>query len=296
MINRAPDASIPRPSIARPPVVRDFSRSRSIAHSRLSRAPRFAWDCLWVEIRSACCFAIIDTRSRALSPLCVEKRSPRPAVGRTRTPAAIAAVMAFILNAVGCSSTGPSPSYQQNMIAGAVQGSPAAAPSSIAAEPPILDLCPLPELAPADLRAKPGYFEFAVSAIDANGVPVTNLKRSDFVVHDGSHTSSIAYFRQTTAKTPVSMVIVGDASRTMFNKTVVKSGILSDVRARLVHGAEDINECDEIAVVVGGGDYAPGFDPAAFNLPPALSTVTLLQPFTTDHDTGLIKIWNVLPS
>jgi len=182
------------------------------------------------------------------------------------------------------------------MIAGAVQGSPAAAPSSIAAEPPILDLCPLPELAPADLRAKPGYFEFAVSAIDANGVPVTNLKRSDFVVHDGSHTSSIAYFRQTTAKTPVSMVIVGDASRTMFNKTVVKSGILSDVRARLVHGAEDINECDEIAVVVGGGDYAPGFDPAAFNLPPALSTVTLLQPFTTDHDTGLIKIWNVLPS
>ena len=216
----------------------------------------------------------------------MENRSPRLTVVCERLLAGAIAAMISTLALIGCSSTTP-PSASP---------SSAAEPVPIAKEPPLLELCPLPALAPADLRSKPGYVEFAVSAIDANGVPTTGLKPSDFIVHDGAHTYPIAYFRHTSAKTPVSLVIVGDTSTTMFNKTVVKSGNLSKIRARLDKGAEDINECDEIAVVLGGGDYAPGFNPAAFDLPSALSGVTLLQPFTTDHADGLMKMENVLPS
>src|SRR5260221_10164310 len=57
-----------------------------------------------------------------------------------------------------------------------------AAPTVAAAQPPLLDLCQLPALAPADLRSKPGYVEFAVSTVDANGAPASGLKQSDFTV------------------------------------------------------------------------------------------------------------------
>ncbi len=197
----------------------------------------------------------------------------------------VCATASAILIVTGCSSTA-TPS---------IPAAPAAS-SIAAAEPPILDLCPLPALAPAELRAKPGYVEFAVSAIDANGAPITGLKQSDFTVHDGAKTYPIAYFRETTSKTPTSLFIVGDASRTMFNKTVVRSGNLSEIRAKLDKGAEDINECDEVGVIVTGGTYPPGISPAAYDLPPALSEVTLLQAFTTDHEEAITKIENIAPS
>ncbi len=200
---------------------------------------------------------------------------------------AIGAMAGAILFIAGCSSTTTSPTSP---------AAPAAEPSIAAALPPILDLCPLPALAPADLRAKPGYIEFAASVIDSNGAPVTGLKQSDFAVVEAARSLPVAYFRETTSKTPTSLFIIGDVSRTMFNKTVVKTGNLSKIRGALDKGAEDINDCDEVGVIVTGGSYPPGIDPAAYDLPPALSEVTLVQAFTTDHEEAISKMENLAPS
>jgi VWFA-related protein len=194
--------------------------------------------------------------------------------------------MTFLALIAGCSSTAPP-------TVAAVTASPVAAATAV---PPLLDLCTLPALAPANLRAKPGYVEFAVSVLDANGAPITGLKQADFTLSDGAKPVSIAYFRETSATTPASLFIVGDASVTMFNKTVVKSRRLSELREQLDRGADDINQCDEVGVVVGGGSYLPHFDPSAYELPPSLSEFTLLQPFTTEHAAAMFKIENVVPS
>lgn len=217
--------------------------------------------------------------------------SPRLSVSRSGLLPSIVVAAILMLNVCGCSST--TSSFPASSATAASVG---AAAATVTAEPPVLDLCALPALAPAALRAKPDYVEFAVSVIDANGAPITGLKQSDFIVREDTRQFPIAYFRETSAKTPTSLVIVGDTSSTMFNKTVVKSGKLSAVRAKLDKAAEDINGCNEVAVVLGGGEYAPGFEPAPFDLPPALPDPILLQPFTTDFGTGLMKMENVLPS
>jgi VWFA-related protein len=189
----------------------------------------------------------------------------------------------------------PPSSNQQNVIGASSQGSPAAE-SSIPVQQPILDLCPLPALAPADLRSKPGYVEFAVSAIDANGAPVSSLKQSDFVVRDGSKTYPIAYFHETTSATPTSFFMVGDASSTLYNKTVVRSGDLAKVRQQIESAVDAIGPCDEAGLVMAGGNYVPGFTPEAYGLPPSLSDVTLMLPFTSDRQVLIAPLENIWPT
>ncbi len=204
--------------------------------------------------------------------------------------------MVLILSVAGCNSTTSSPASQQILTGGSLPGSVAAAPPSTATEPPILDLCLLPALAPADLRAKPGYVEFNVSAIDANGVPLTNLKQSDLVVRDSSKTYPIAYFHATTAATPTSFFIVGDASATLYNKTVVRSGDLAKVRRQIESAVDMIGSCNEAGLVMDGGNYVPGFAPEAYGLPPSLSDVTLMLPFTSDREALIAPLENIWPT
>ncbi|MFI5353263.1 MAG: VWA domain-containing protein [Candidatus Binatales bacterium] len=82
----------------------------------------------------------------------------------------------------------------------------------------------------------------------------------------------------------------------MWDKTVVMPGSLRPVRATLEDAVAGMNDCDEIGVVVAGGKYALGLDPAQFDLPPSLAEVTLLQPFTTDHRAAIAKIYGLLPA
>jgi len=165
--------------------------------------------------------------------------------------------------------------------------------------PPLLDLCPLPALASANLRAKPNYIELAISAIDAKGATLVGLKQSDFVVQENGNSLPIAYFRETAGKsTPVSLFIVGDASETMRNKTIVTSGNLQKIREALDQASGDIGNCVEAGAIVGGGSYAPQFQILAQQegFPSSLSEVTLLQPFTTEHSRVIIGLENVIPS
>jgi VWFA-related protein len=206
---------------------------------------------------------------------------------------AICAMVGAILIVTGCSST-TSSSNQQTIISGSPQGSIGAVSSTV--EPPVLDLCPLPALAPADLRTKPGYTEFAVSALDANGAPITGLRQSDFVIRDESRSYPIAYFHETTSATPTSFFIVGDASSTLYNKTVVRSGDLAKVRQQIESAVNAIGPCNEAGIVMAGGNYVPGFTPEAYGLPPSLSDVTLVLPFTSDREALLAPLENIWPT
>ena len=183
----------------------------------------------------------------------------------------------------------------------AVHPSPPAPPGAVsetATTQPWLDLCRLPDLAPADLRSKTGYLQWAVSVTDATGAPVTGLKKSDFLARSGSSSYPISWFRETTSTaTPVSLVVLGDVPSSMWDKTVLTSGsLLTQVRATLEDAVAGMNDCDEIGVVMAGGKYAPGLDPARLDLPPSLAEVTLLQPFTTDHAAAMVKTYVVNPA
>ncbi len=197
---------------------------------------------------------------------------------------AIPVISALLI--AGCSST--------------VQTSPLA-PSAAAPETPAtqawLDLCPLPDLAPADLRSQADYLQWAVSVTDTNGVPITGLKKSNFLARSGSILFPVSWFRETTsAATPVSLVLLGDVPSSMWDKTVVTSGSLAPVRATLEQTVADMNDCDEIGVVLVGGKYPPGLDPAQLDLPTSLAEVTLVQPLTTDHVIAMTKMYSVVPA
>ncbi len=164
--------------------------------------------------------------------------------------------------------------------------------TSAAAETPHppLDLCRPPDLPPADLLSKPGYRQFSVTATDAQGNPITGLKQSDFTVQSGSQSEPVAYFREeSSTKTPVSVVIVADLSETMYEKTVVTRRNVGLTRAAIQRAMENLNVCDEIAVVTVGGTQ---MDPRKANLSP----VTYLQPFTTNPDLALSATYTIKPS
>jgi VWFA-related protein len=162
----------------------------------------------------------------------------------------------------------------------------------------VLDLCPLPNTASADLRSKPGYIEFAVSPLDRKGLPIVRLNQSDFVVSDAQRSYPIAYFSENAGnKTPASIIIVDDVSATMFGKTAMP---IANRRARtaLDRGADAINECDEVGVVTVGGKYSRYSKPEGFGEkdPPLLPEISLLQPFTTANASAISKIENVIPA
>ncbi len=170
------------------------------------------------------------------------------------------AISANVFVAVAIAGCAPTPVYVPQVISApmaAAQASPP--PRSVNA--PGLDLCPLPNIAPADLRSKPGYVEFAVSPIDAKGSPILHLTQSDFLVSEGSASYPIAHFSENPGqRTPASIIIIDDASATMSDKTNIRTAN-SRARAALDKNGDAINECDEVGVVTVGGRYSPYFKP-----------------------------------
>jgi von Willebrand factor type A domain len=175
--------------------------------------------------------------------------------------------------------------------------SPSAAPtaatdsSATTAVSAPLDLCRLTDLPPASMLARPDYTQLAVSATDPNGAPLDGVKKSDFTVRSGANSDSIVYFRQESSlATPVSLVIVGDVSESMALKTtVISPHDLQKARSALNQAEEQLNQCDEVALVMIGGRYLTG------NQPP-LGPVTLAQSFTTDQSLALERMYSVIPS
>jgi len=177
-------------------------------------------------------------------------------------------------------------------------GSPSAPGTTVASPPPQsspvsapLDLCRLPDLAPASVLSTPGYTQLYVSVTDPEGAPIGGLKQTDFTVQSGPKSSPVVYFRQeSSVSTPVSLVIVGDVSESMYRKTVVLSeDELEKVRNGLNQAAGQLNECDEVALVLIGGTYQA-------EIQPPLGAVTLAQPFTTHQSLALRKMYSVMPS
>jgi VWFA-related protein len=154
-----------------------------------------------------------------------------------------------------------------------------------------LDLCRLPDLPPAGVLGRSDYQQLAVSVTDSNGAPLDGLKKSDFTMRPDSKPSPIVYFREESSLTaPVSLVFVGDVSASMYQKTVVSSASdLMNARIALNEAADQLNECDETALVTIGGTYQT-------EIQPPLGAVTLAQPFTTDHSLMQQKMYSVTPS
>ena len=194
----------------------------------------------------------------------------------------VALVVAGIL--AGCSGANPPVS----------EPPPAAAatPSSVRPqESAALDLCRPMDLAPAKILSRPDYKQLAVTLTDSSGASIGGLKQSDFAVRTGSKPSPIVHFREeSSVTTPVSIVIVGDVSESMYRKTVVGDRQrLETVRAGLNQASDQLNECDEVALVLIGGTYLG-------NLKPELGAVSLAQSFTTDHALALQKMYSVMPT
>jgi len=161
-----------------------------------------------------------------------------------------------------------------------------------------LELCRLPDLPPASMLSRPGYTQLAVSLTDPNGAPLDGLKKPDFTVRSGANPEHIVYFRQESSlATPVSLVIVGDLSESMYLKTIASSpDNLQKARSGLNQAEIQLNQCDEAALVLIGGKYQPyPFSVYRTTLRP-LGAVTIAQPFTTDQSLALGKMYSVIPS
>src|SRR6202046_3185638 len=192
----------------------------------------------------------------------------------------------------GCGTASPPASGSPNAATTAATTSSAAQPVS---DP--LDLCRLPDLPATSMLSRPGYTQLAVSVTDPNGAPLDGLKKPDFTVRSGATSDHIVYFRQESSlATPVSLVIVGDVSESMYLKTVGSSpDNLQKARSSLNQAESQLNQCDEAALVLSGGKYQPLFLSVALPTQP-LAAVTLAQPFTTDQSLALQKMYSVIPS
>ena len=203
----------------------------------------------------------------------------------------LAPICAFFIASCGAASP-PAP------------GSPNAAataattPSATSAVSAPLALCRLPDLPSASRLSKPGYTQLAVSLTDPNGAPVDGLKKADFTVRSGPNPDPIVYFRQeSTLATPVSLVIVGDVSESMYLKTVASSREnLQSARSELNQAEGQLNQCDEVALVMVGGKYQTDSSSITGSFQPPLGAVTLAQSFTTDQSLALQKMYSVIPS
>ena len=183
---------------------------------------------------------------------------------------------------------GCSPATQSSGSAASNTTPSAPAASATIAAP--LNLCRPADLPPADLRAKPGYTQMRVIVTDAQGNPVSGLKQSDLSMRTGEKTYPITFFRaENPPETPVSIVVVADVSATMYDKMIVKHGDLTRARAAIIEAGQDLNDCDEMAMVVVGGT----------NLKPdglTLGPITYAQPFTTEKELPLSAAFFMAPS
>jgi VWFA-related protein len=123
---------------------------------------------------------------------------------------------------------------------------------------PVKELCKSPDAPPADVAHKPGYRQFDVSVTNSTGWPVSGLTQQDFVLHAGSQTFPVTYFREHKDDEPVAIALVVDTSGSMAWKLPV-------ARQSLGGFVKNLNRCDEVSVF-------------AFN-----RQVFLLQRFTADH-------------
>ena len=172
------------------------------------------------------------------------------------------------------------------------QNRPPTLPSAQIAAP--LKLC-TPAAPPADLLANPGFMQFAVSVTESTGKPVMSLKQSDFEARAGGQTLPIQYFREEPDGAPTSIVIVMDLSGLMAGELVPHVSRIEAVQKSLPDSMYRLNECDEIAILVFGGDESAderiGQTP---NSAPYQSVgqkpIRLLQPFTTDHRLALMRL------
>jgi VWFA-related protein len=176
---------------------------------------------------------------------------------------------------------------------GGTQNRPPALTSAQIAAP--LKLC-TPAVPPADFLAKPGFVQFAVSVTDASGTPVTGLTRSDFQARAGGQTVPIQYFHEEPDGAPTSIVIVMDLSGLMRDDLVPNVRRVEAVQKLLPAAMEPLNSCDEIAILVFGGnesadEHAIGQTPNSGAYQDQHETpIRLLQPFTTDHRLALMRL------
>jgi Ca-activated chloride channel family protein len=193
----------------------------------------------------------------------------------------------------GCAAANQTASGSPNAATTAATTSSAAQPVS---DP--LDLCRVPDLPATSMLSTPGYTQLAVSVMDPNGTPLDGLKKSDFTVRSGANAEHIVYFRQESSlATPVSLVIVGDVSESMYLKTVGSSpDNLQKARSGLIQAESQLNQCDEAALVLIGGKYQPDSWSISRSTQPPLGAVRLAQSFTTDQSLATEKMYSVLPS
>lgn len=176
---------------------------------------------------------------------------------------------------------------------GGTQNRPPALGSAQIAAP--LKLCPQ-AAPPADLLAKPGFIQFAVSVTDSSGKPVAGLKQSDFQARAGNQTLPIQYFREEPSGPPTSIVIVMDLSQFMAGDLVLRMSKVEAVQKMLPGAVNKLNECDEIAILVFGGHQFPDERTMGQTPTPGLyqdsheTPITLIQPFTTDHPLALMRL------
>jgi len=184
-------------------------------------------------------------------------------------------------------------SSAQAPVSPASSASPAIAQASpsASAEAPDLELCRPADVAPAEIRSKPGYAEFAVSVADSSGAPIRGLKQSDFVVQSGPKPDQIVYFLENESS-PVSLFVVGDVPNTMAKKTVGKFP-LENTRLEIAEAMLNLDGCDEIGVVLAGGTFPPFLGSTLPNT--FVSDVKVVQPFTTDQQGALDGIFSIIP-
>jgi len=165
---------------------------------------------------------------------------------------------------------------------------------TVAARPP-LNLCPVADVPPHDLAGKPGYAQFTVSVTDISGEPIRDLKQSDLTVTNGGRSLPVQFFCDNSQGTPMSLAVLVDTSGSMEPKLTMRSfpelreiwNQFADVMARL-------NQCDEIATWQFGGSVL--VNPSEFplseraRLDPEKSEVRLVEPLTTDHELGLVRL------
>ena len=138
--------------------------------------------------------------------------------------------------------------------------------------------------------------QFAVSVTDAAGKPVRSLTRSDFQARVGGQTLPIQYFREEPDGAPTSIVIIVDLSQFMAGDLVPHMSKVEAVLKMLPDAVNKLNGCDEIAILVFGGNQFPDertMDRTATPGPYQDShetPIALLQPFTTDHPLALMRL------
>jgi len=102
-----------------------------------------------------------------------------------------------------------------------------------------MDEPPSPECrsaeAPAEVRSKPGYTEFALTAADSAGRPLTGLKQSEFQAKFGEKSCRVVYLHEI----PTSIALLVDTSGSMRPKLDTVSGALASF-------LKNLNACDEV--------------------------------------------------